>query len=231
MTKTILNAAIAGTLLFSATASAEIYWQDVSATYLNGSNYEVGDSDRQVFTFEHAGGYSWGDSFLFVDRLKSDDGFTETYAEISPRFKVYDFAEDSLVKAAYVATTWEVGQGFDNYLVGLGTDLNVTGFDYLQLNAYRRSNEFYESNYQLTAVWGVPFAENFYYDGFLDWSSASEGHAAEMNFTSQLKYNIGPMIGYSSRFYVGVEYAHWNNKFGIDGVNERNLNLLVKVHL
>lgn len=218
-------------LILTPKVQAKILWQDISATYLNGSNYEVGDTDRQVFTFEHAAGYSWGDSFVFVDRLKSDDGFTETYAEISPRFKVYDFTDNGLLKAAYVASTWEVGDGFDNYMIGLGTDLNVTGFDYLQLNAYRRSNEFYESNYQLTAVWGVPFAENLYYDGFMDWSSASEGHAAEMNFTSQLKYNIGPIIGYDNRFYVGVEYAHWNNKFGIDGIDERNVNLLIKVHL
>lgn len=231
MNKKLMTALALTCLAGAPAAQAKILWQDISATYLNGSNYEVGDTDRQVFTFEHAAGYSWGDSFLFVDRLKSDNGDTETYAEVSPRFKVMDFNPDGLFKAAYVATTWEIGQGFDNYLIGLGTDLNVTGFDYLQLNAYRRSNEFYESNYQLTAVWGVPFAENFYYDGFIDWSSASVGHAAEMNFTSQLKYNLGPMIGYDNRLYVGIEYAHWNNKFGIDGVDERNVNLLIKVHL
>ena len=140
-----------------------------------------------------------------------------------------DFNPDGLFKAAYVATTWEIGQGFDNYLIGLGTDLNVTGFDYLQLNAYRRSNELY-SNYQLTAVWGVPFAENFYYDGFIDWSSASEGHAAEMNFTSQLKYNLGPAIGYDNRFYIGVEYAHWNNGLAYQMLTNC-VNLLLKVHL
>ncbi|WP_417682735.1 ion channel protein Tsx [Pseudidiomarina aquimaris] len=225
-----LAAAMVAVVGFAPSAQAEMLWQDVSLTYLNGSNYEVGDSDRQVLTFEHAAGHSWGDSFLFVDRLDSDDGFTETYAELSPRLNVINFSDDSFFSGVYVATTWEIGDGFDNYLVGLGTDLRLPGFDFFQLNGYRRSNEFYESNYQLTAAWGLPLGGDFYYDGFLDWSSASTGHAAEMNFTSQLKYNLGPALGYSNRFYVGVEYAHWNNKFGIDGVDERNLNLLLKVH-
>ncbi|RUO58617.1 hypothetical protein CWI71_10780 [Pseudidiomarina insulisalsae] len=222
-----LVAATVGTL---PAANAEMLWQDVSLTYLNGQNYKLGDSDRQVVTFEHAAAHNWGDSFLFVDRLDSSDGFTETYAEISPRFSVMKFADDNFFSGLYVATTWEIGDGFDNYLVGLGTDLKLPGFDYFQLNGYRRSNEFFESNYQLTAVWGLQLSGEFYYDGFMDWSSASTGHAAEMNFTSQLKYNVGPALGIDNRFYLGVEYAHWNNKFGIDGVDERNLNLLLKLH-
>lgn len=42
---------------------AEVLWQDVSVTYLNGSNYRVDGPDKQVLTFEHAAGTSWGDSF------------------------------------------------------------------------------------------------------------------------------------------------------------------------
>ena len=65
---------------------------------------------------------------------------------------------------------------------------------------------------------------------FLDYSTASDTNAREMNFTSQIKWDLGPLIGATAPFYVGMEYAYWNNKFGIDGVNERNPCLLVKWH-
>ncbi|RUO78939.1 nucleoside-binding protein [Idiomarina tyrosinivorans] len=216
-------------LALCASAQAKIIWQDASLTYLNGSEYELGDNDRQVFTFEHTAATSWGDSFLFVDRIESDNGFTETYGELSPRLQVTDWSND-WISGLYVATTWEFGDGFNNYLIGPGIGVKAPGFDYLNFNLYRRSNEFYESNYQLTTTWGLALGP-LYYDGFIDWSSASNGHAAEMNFTSQLKYNIAPLVGLGDdKLYVGIEYVFWNNKFGIDGIDERNANLLIKYH-
>jgi len=53
---------------------------------------------------------------------------------------------------------------------------------------------------------------------------------AQMNFTSQLKFNLASMLNLDTKLYVGVEYAYWNNKFGIEGADERNVNLLVKYH-
>ncbi|MFT5852739.1 MAG: hypothetical protein ACI87J_002718, partial [Colwellia sp.] len=50
------------------------------------------------------------------------------------------------------------------------------------------------------------------------------------NFTSQLKYNLASILDLDTKLYVGVEYAYWVNKFGIDGVDENNINLLVKYH-
>lgn len=45
---------------FPFAVNAERYWSDTSLTYLNGSDYEVGDPDRHVLTLEYVGGYSWG---------------------------------------------------------------------------------------------------------------------------------------------------------------------------
>jgi hypothetical protein len=53
--------------ILSSNCLAETLWSDVSASLLKGNNYQVGDNSRTVFTFEHAAGYSWGDSFLFID--------------------------------------------------------------------------------------------------------------------------------------------------------------------
>ena len=51
-----------------------------------------------------------------------------------------------------------------------------------------------------------------------------------MNLTSQLKYNLAEHLNLKTNFFVGFEYVYWQNKFGIDGVDEKNLNLLAKYH-
>jgi len=208
--------------------NAKTLWSDYSVTYLNGNNYEVGDSDREVVTFEFAAGTTWGDSFMFFDRLKSADGGLETYGEFSPRIKIKEL--DGFVKALYVAPSVEIGEGFTNYLYGVGADLAMPGFTYFQANAYFRNNDFGDNSEQLTLVWGLPIGP-LWYDGFMDYATSKGGDSkAQMNLTSQLKYDIAPHIGYDSKFYVGIEYVFWNNKFGIDGVDERNVNLLAKFH-
>lgn len=224
-------------LLFGGSAHAKTNWSDFSLSLLKGTNYEVGDSDRSVFTFEHVAGTSWGDSFLFVDRLESSNNDTETYAEWQPRLKITDLKND-YVTAIYLAGMVEMdsfsgsnnfGVGFTNYLAGFGSDLKIPGFDYFQVNAYHRNNEFGDNNYQTTLVWGLPLGP-LYFDGFIDYASSNDELATSFNMTSQLKYDLAPHFGLTSKLYLGVEYVHWNNKFGIDGLDERNVNLLVKYH-
>ena len=214
--------------LIPLTSLSETLWSDMSATFLKGSNYEVGDDERTVFTFEHAAGYSWGDSFMFVDRLHSNNGDRETYAEFSPRFQLSDY-ENTYLKNFYVATTAEVGEGFTHYLLGIGTKLKVPHFNYFNVNLYHRNNDGGDNGSQVTLSWAVPIA-SLIYDGFIDYVPSNDDNATTMNFTSQLKYNIGQHIDKKTKLYLGIEYVHWTNKYGIDGVDERNVNLLVKYH-
>lgn len=212
---------------------AEQYWSDASLTYLNGSDYEVGDSDRQVITFEYVAGYSWGKLFSFADRLESDNGSTETYIEVSPEVYLSEYT-DSWVNNISATATAEVGEGFTHYLYGLGVAFNAPGFDYLELDAYRRNNDGLPSNYQLTATLATSFGignSRWLYDGFIDYASGIAGVGpANLNFTSQLKLDIAPYLQLKSPLYVGIEYVYWRNKFYIDGVNEHNPNLLLKWH-
>ena len=69
-------------------AYAEVLWQDFRLTYLNGSHYRLGDPERQVLTIEHAAATSWGDSFFFLDHMKSNNGQHSNYAELQPRFSL-----------------------------------------------------------------------------------------------------------------------------------------------
>lgn len=229
-------------------ATAETFFTDNSVSVLYGEQYEVGDSDRAVVTFEHFSAHSWGDIFIFGDRLMNQndedldrnfnkDG-SETYIEVAPRFKVSDF-DAGFVKNVYIATTWEMSEADDNLLLGLGTDFNVPGFQNLSLNVYQRFNDNGDDNYQTTAVWGVPFAiagQNFMFDGFWDWATAtSNDTAASSNFTYQLKWDAAQALGTSNKVYVGIEHAIWDNKFGIEhssgfDTKENVVSALVKVH-
>lgn len=219
--------------LTTSKVSAEQYWSDASLTYLDGHHYEVGDPDRQVLTFEYVAGNDWGKLFSFADRLESSDGFKETYIEISPEYYIAEF-ENSWIKNLSVSGTAEVGDGFTHYLYGLGVAFDVPGFDFLELDAYKRNNDGLPNNYQLTASWGARFAiadTQWLYDGFIDYASGISGVGpANLNFTSQLKLDLAPYFNLDSPLYIGVEYVYWRNKFYIDGVNEHNPNLLVKWH-
>jgi nucleoside-specific outer membrane channel protein Tsx len=221
---------------------AEILWQDVSVTYLNGSNYRVDGPDKQVLTFEHVAGTSWGDSFFFLDHLRADNGSRENYAEWSPRVSFSKFSDQplqfGLIKDVLFTSTVEMSALQTNFLYGVATDLTIPGFSYLNLNFYRRNNDGVADNWQLTTIWAVPFAlaeQQFVFDGFLDWSSASTDQSASMNMTSQLKWALHPLLKLKNKLYVGVEYVYWRNKYGIADspqfrTHESNVNLLVKAH-
>ena len=213
--------------------NAETFFIDNSLSILRGNSYKVGDDDRTVATFEHLSIHSWGDIFLFLDRLKSDNGDYETYTEISPRITPF-FFDDSFVKSIGFSTTFELGEDFTNTLWGGSIDLNLPGFQHFALNFYRRVNEDEDDSYQLTPTWSIPFKlgkAEFLYDGFADWYIDHKGSSDEINFTSQLKYNAGRLFGIENKLYVGVEYVYWLNKFGIrKHADERNLNLLAKYH-
>lgn len=223
---------VAATLLASiSSVSAKTIWSDFSVTGLTGSDYELGDNSREVLSFEHTAGTTWGDSFMFFDRLTSSDGSVETYGEFTARIKLTEF--DGVFKNLYVVPSMEMGPG-NNYLLGLGTDINTSIFDFATLTLFARDNNDGDASMQATFVWGMPVGP-LYYDGFIDLATGVDNTQfgdteMQMNFTSQLKYDLGPMFQLENKLFVGIEYVFWNNKFGVDGIDERNMNLLVKMH-
>lgn len=243
----------------TSSVTAKQLWNDNSFTLLKGSDYTVpytvldkpptDDETRTVFTYEHVSGQSWGDVFLFVDRLESSDNNNETYAEFSPRLSLgkttgtnfeFGVVTDVLIggTAEFVSTPGGLDQ--THFLLGPAVDLKLPGFSYFQLNLFYRDNDSgKDSGWQLTPVWAVPFklgALDFLYDGFADWRASTDDSAAETNLTSQLKWDVGALWESPKMLYVGIEYVYWRNKFGIkDGsapfeTNENNANILVKMH-
>jgi len=233
-----------------AVAQAETLFTNTSLSLLYGSDYKVGEDDRVVMTLEHVSGHHWGDLFFFVDRLQAQGGDnqdSEIYGELSPRLSMSYLTGNSLsygpIKDVYLAGTYEFdtvenGTNFDNYLYGVGLDWSVPGFNYVQTQLYYAQNDLTADDIQLTLVWGLPFeigATAWLFDGFIDWSSAESDHAAELHFNPQLKLDVGHFFNNPGKFYVGVEYSYWHNKFGIPDspafdTKENLLNALVKVH-
>ena len=230
--------AVASTAAF---AQAKPVWQDFSVTGLYGENYAypvVGDEiEQRTVTAEYAAGLKYGDFFAFADRSNTDAG-NDTYFEVAPRLSLGAVTGQKLelgpIKDVLIATTWEGGQGFNNYLYGVGFALNVPYTNYANVNFYKAENDGSEDDYQMTITYAVPFkigGEEFLADAFLDWSTAEKnGHASELNWTSQYKWNVGKHISPETKLYVGIEHSVWNNKYAIKGLDQNDVSALVKYH-
>jgi len=213
-------------------------------TGLYGENYAhpvgmVDDLEQSTITAEYAAGLKYGDIFAFADRTNNDLSGNETYFEVAPRLSLGAVTGQKLeagpIKDVLISTTWEGGEGFNNYLYGIGFALDVPYTSYANINFYKVDNEKgSEDDYQMTITYAVPFkigSEEFLADAFLDWSTAEKnGHASELNWTSQYKWNAGKHISPETKLYFGIEHSVWNNKYAIKGLDEHNVSALVKYH-
>ena len=229
-------------LICSASAQPAVLWQDFRVSYLTGDNYRLGNNKRDIYTLEHATATSWGDSFFFLDHIRPAQGDLSNYAEWAPRwsFSKLGLADVKwgLVSDMTFATTAEMSSQATHLLYGLGFNLDIPLFRYVQVNLYRRNNEHRPDNWQTTITWGFPFelaGQAFLYDGFIDWASATGDHHANLNMTSQFKWLLSKPLTIEDKIYLGFEYVLWLNKFGVKNQsnlrsNEYNLNLLLKWH-
>ena len=239
MKKQLLAAAVIAAA--SAGASAEQFWSDTSFSLLKGDDYKMVPNGRlNTMTIEHVSGHSWGGVFLFVDRHvgQGNPQFKETYGEFSPKFNLVQF-ENSIVKNVNAAFTYEFDSSanvnFDNYLYGVGADLDIPGLNFASATYYYADNETSKDDHQITLTYGWS-AGDFNIDGYIDYSTGASDHDAQFHFNPQLTYNVGPLLKVDNKVKVGVEYSYWNNKFGVKDldskVDEQNaFSLLLKVHL
>lgn len=247
---------VAGGLLVAGESLAGdlLQWHDESLTYLNGIDFKVDPARQQTVTFEHASGWSFGDLFLFVDTIKfngeatngAGDGHT-FYGEISPRLSLSKITGTDLsygiLKDVLISATYEFGEDdVDAYLLGPAVDLNLPGFDYFQINTYLRQTDGKRDGdgvWQITPVWSytVPVGNSdLVIDGFMDWVVDNDkSYHANLHFNPQIKYDLAKGMGWGKKFYVGVEYDYWSDKYGIRDsqvftTNQSAISLLLKAH-
>ena len=235
MKKSLLTLAVASAL--SVSAQAEQFWADNSLSVLQGDSYTNAfsgqDEEFTTMTLEHVSGHSWGGVFLFVDRHNGD--VTETYAEVSPKFTLSSF-EGGFVKAVNASFTYESGSSqfanFDNYLYGVGLDLNIPGLNFASATAYRAFNDGSgtdNDDNQITLTYGFSTG-NFNIDGYVDYSFDNDSSEDQLAINPQITYNIGPMLGISNKVKLGIEYFYWDNKIG-QTEDQNSVSLLLKTHL
>lgn len=239
--KSLLIAASVSVLpLLSATSAAGNNWSTTNFQYHYGTDYELGDEKRTLITLEHANGWKYGDNFFFVDitnpNREGEATGTNTYSEIAPRLSFGKISGADLSLGIFsdllLATTLETGEGFHNYLYGIGTNLKLPGFKFFEVDWYIRDEKtFGNKGQQITLAWGMPFSlgkAQFSFEGFFDYAWGLD--ASEDNIVSQprLLLDVGSLFDSPGTFQAGIEYQIWRNKFGIDGVDEDFPELMVK---
>ena len=177
--------------------------------------------------------------FFFVDRHQgasdSDNNkYKETYGEFAPKFKLQTF-DDSFIKQVNLAGQYEFGSnstGFsqDNYMVGVGADLNVPipGMKYASASIYHVFNDNTDDDQQITLTYGWE-TNNFVIDGYVDYSFNNDDLKDQLHINPQIKYNLQDTLGIDNRLEVGMEYSYWRNKYGSDQT-QNTPSALVKLH-
>lgn len=244
-------------LLASSVAIADdfVQWHNTDITALYGDDYVVDSDEQATVTFSHVHGNKVGDFFMFVDNIHylGSDTDDSVYGEISPRFsaaKIFntDFS-GGFLQDVLLTTTYEFGDvAEETLLYGLAADVKVPGFDFLQLNLYRRhaidSDVNFSEGYQFTPVWQMTFPlgqSEVVFDGFIDWVfdvDDSSKYKTNLHFNPQIKYDLGMAIWGASKkgkLYAGIEYDYWSNKYGIHSnvpfdVDQSTFSWIVRYH-
>ncbi|TKB51462.1 ion channel protein Tsx [Ferrimonas sediminicola] len=236
-------------LSLQAQAGSLVHWHDVSVTGLYGDNFKLAPSDQQAtLTLESAGGWRYGDWFLFQDftHFRNSRGSdSTTYGELTTRLssaKIFgtDYGKGAL-KDLSLAMSLEQGKGdVESLLCGVGVDLKLPGADYFKVNAYRRqglASDNISDGWQLSPSFksSLPLGKSqLVLDGYIDWVISYDDARKEetFHFNPQLKYDLGALLmDRHNTLMVGIEYSLWLNKYGIKGVDQDNVALIVKYHL
>jgi nucleoside-specific outer membrane channel protein Tsx len=260
LSRTINTLAVAAMLLAPLAVATEAragsaVWQETDLEYLWGTNYiknpfvskTAKDNSRSTITLEHADAWKYGDNFFFFDitnpEINRNGSLTSIYGELSPRLSVgkitgLDLSAPGL-KDVLVAGTLELGNGFHNYLYGVGLSLNVPKCNFADLNLYvRNDTNRHGVTWQITPVWQLPFTigkAGFLFEGFVDIAgregrTSDSAGVSEFNVDAQprLLLDLGNFWDKPGNIYLGTEFMYWHNKFGVKGADEYAPQVMVK---
>ena len=244
-----LPAAHAGSALF-ATTNIQYLHGTRYADFDPSGGFSHSD-EASIITIEHFDAWKYGDNFIFVDITNPNgqgDAFGTTtkgdgsyYSEISPRLSIGKIFFDhelswGLVKDVLFTSTLEIPESpvKQTWLYGLAVDLNLPKFQFFQVNWYIRNNQKsgIDTGQQVTLAWGMPFKIGpvpLMFEGFLDYAWGEDPLQDNIITAPRLLVDVGDMAGIGAgKFQAGVEYQIWQNKFGIDGMNEYVPQAMVK---
>jgi nucleoside-specific outer membrane channel protein Tsx len=237
----------------SSNADSTILWQNASATVTQGQHFKVDPAEQNALTLEHVSALSTGDSFAFIEvsSYPHADRSAGLYGEVAIRWSHNKLAADPItlgpITDILLTTNVEFGnETAEMLLFGPSIDLSLPGFDFFQLSLTRReslnrvgdsSSEGWQMTPSFSVTWPIGRSE-VVLDGFIDWVFATDeaAYGKNLQINPQLKYNLGKLLHRpDTRFYIGLEYYFWSDKFGIASTTDINtdqhaLSVLIKYH-
>ncbi len=217
-----------------------------NAQLLHGSGFKLGTDRATTFTGEWANAWRYGENFAFVDVARPLTGEPGTYAEWLPRLSLSSLSGREIsagpVRDVLLAGNIKSGDGFRSYLVGAGVSLGLPGFNFFNVNGFRRNDAGVPgATWQLNMSWNSTFtmgALHWEFGGFLNWAAAEGAPGAgayshpHLLSQPQLMFDLGRLLGGDpGRIYAGVEWQVWRNKFGVGGFDESVWQAAIKLKL
>ena len=221
-------------------ASDIVQWHSTNIQALRGNHYEVGPKKRSIITLEHASGWNFGDLYTFCDlSFREGDADDILYCEITPRISLkkttgIDVSYGILKDLSLAFQTEQGEDSLDRYSYGIGIDLNLPYFKFFKVNNLIRNNpDRQDKTFQIYTAWSLPFevsGAKFSFSGFADFYGEEGGATVPSQQTQpSLLLDVGDLTwNEEGKFFAGVEYQYWHNKFGIDGVTESTPQLQAK---
>lgn len=173
--------------------------------------YDTQDGKKSTITFEHYRTWALGDLYMFVDLMdgkKFDESSFDVYTEISPRLSLSKMTGSNisyaLFKEFYVATQLNQGYDYQAWLVGLGTDIDISGFEYMNLNIYLKSSNIESDTYQMSTAYRTEELLHLHLEGFVDLTPR------DINTQNQLLWDAGYFLRRADTFFIGTEWLYYD---------------------
>jgi nucleoside-specific outer membrane channel protein Tsx len=224
-------------LVFVSAPTPAFEWSSTNVQALYGEDFILGEKRQSTFTLENADGWAYGDNFFFLDlyqHIKPNglnfEAYGEWYSHLSLKKTLGWSPPVPGIKDVSISLGFNGGSNpgndpFKAYLGGLRFDVDVPGFDFLQLyfHAYKNDNNPSEG-LQITPVWSVPVRVGdlrFKLRGFMDISTSETGAGSWHLLTQpQVLWDVGALQGQPDKLMVGIEWWYWKNKYGLRGQTE-----------
>jgi nucleoside-specific outer membrane channel protein Tsx len=224
-------------------AAAPVRTTGVSALY--GEGFRLNAPKQATLTLDHFRTFEGGDAFAFVDlpaRIGGEGARPRTYGEAYVRVSGHRLAgrELSLGPFRDLSLSTGINASPKTFVVMTGPQVGVRmpGFKVLQLQAYAyQADGGAPLTHQESIVWDAPIRLSnrvqLRFRGFADFIGEQKGYAARQVVAQpQLMLDASALAGgRPGRVYVGTEWKIWNNKFGVNGVDENVAQALLTVRL
>ena len=150
------------------------------------------------------------DAYRADDRFKYQDSKSDFYAEFSPRLDLSKITGTDLsflfVKKIYLAFQYNLGEEYKAYLYGLGSSLDIPGFNVFDLNIYKKNQNIGENNYQFSINYTTKKIYNiFHINSFIDWT--------ELDFLTEQQFLFDVAKPFKTHnLYIGGEWHYYRQK-------------------